>query len=264
MWKKLFPRWSRGQAVKKHPPMNLHSDGDYTDGEWTIASFSSRERRETRVEHNKDLLAKNDEVSSGQRVGPLVEGSCSSSQPAKEHYYASYEPSPPPEKTKLHHYVWFFFSTPPPALQVYFCILFLAIISRDAVRFLLHGISLALGFQMLTIMLKWVKYISQSPDLRDIKKYFSLSIRMPLSQLEQSIEGGAARRAMERVTLVAVAGSGLSGLGKWMRIWSISRDHMHALNGSLVTEWANWVRQEDEMYKSYIQKKKYLPNSASF
>jgi hypothetical protein len=236
MWKRRFARWRRGQAVKKHPPtsirMHLHTDD--SSNEWTVAS--SHERREREVHTD---LATNDEVLSGQRVGPLVEGtwSCPS-----QHAYV-YEPSPP-EKTKFH---YFWFST--LALQVYFCI-FLAIISRD-VGFL-HGISLALGFQMLMIILEWVKCISRSSDLRDIKKYFSWSIRMPIMQLEQSMEGGAFRRSIESAALFG--GLGLSKLMNiWSIIWSISRSHMHALNRSLVTECQNWVRQEDEMYKSYVE-----------
>ena len=227
MWNRLFARWSIGRAVKKYSPTSI----DSTDM-WTSAS--SHERRE-REEH-KDLVTTNDEVSGQERVGPLVDGSCSS-QSAKEAYI--HGPSAP-EKTKLH---YFWFST--PALQVYSGI-FLAIISRD-IKFL-HCISLALGFQMLTVISKWVKCISQSSDLRDIKRYFLLSLRMPLSQLEQSIEGGAFRRSLERATLVTGY-----GLTKWVSIWSISRSHMHDLNGSLVKEWENRVRQDDEMYKSYVQ-----------
>jgi hypothetical protein len=240
MWKRLFARWrSRGQAMKKHPStsINVHLHSDDSTDEWNIAS--SHERSWQREEH-KDLAATNDDVTAGQRVGQLVEGSpCSSSQPAKEEHYV-YKTSSPPEKAKLH---YFWLST--PALQIYVCI-FLAIVSRD-VR-LLHGISLAFGFQMLTVIFKWVRCISQSSDLRDLKKYFLWSMIMPLRQLEQSIEGGAFRRSMENAALVAGF-----GLTKSMDPWSISRGHMHTLNGSLVTEWKNWVNQEDEMYKSYEQ-----------
>lgn len=238
----FFARWTRFQAVEKHPltPKQLHLHSEDTSDDWTSAS--SHEGRER--EEQKDL-ATNAEVS-GQRVGPL-EGSCSS-LPAKEHY--AYEPSPP-EKTKLH---YFWFST--PLLQVYFGI-FLAIISRDVL--FLHGINLALGFQMLTVILKWVKCISRSSDLRDIKNYFSWSMRMPLSQLEQSIEGGAFRRSLECTTLFAGY-----GLKKCVSIWSIYRSHKAALNGTMVIERNNWVRQTDEMYKSYVKNKKYLRHKGNF
>jgi hypothetical protein len=164
MWKRLVARWSRGQTMKKRPPttsihIHIHSD-DATDESAILASSSSHAEKWEREEHEN-----HEEVSEGQRVGHSIEGSCSA-QPAKGHYYA-YEPSPP-QKRKLH---YFWCST--TALQVYFCI-FLAIISRD-LRFL-HGISLALGFQILAVIFKWIKWMSRSSDLRDMKKYFSGSM----------------------------------------------------------------------------------------